>query len=127
MVCGAFGASVRLGMCASAAAASPVERSAVLRVAPASALAVAASALVAPASAPAAAAALPAVAPLRLLGAFAGNGRRFRHGSQASERFSAGVVHCRLRRPGETLALGGVSGRFGLRNRPEVASGVCLR
>ena len=39
-------------------------------------------------------------------------------------RFSAGVVRCRLRRPGETSALGGVSGRFGLRNRPEVASGV---
>ena len=39
-------------------------------------------------------------------------------------RFSAGVVRCRLIRPGETPALGGVSGRFGLRNRPEVASGV---
>lgn len=41
-----------------------------------------------------------------------------------SVRFSAGVVRCRLSRPGETPALGGVSGRFGLRNRPEVASGV---
>ena len=35
-----------------------------------------------------------------------------------------GVVRRRLHRPGETPALGGVSGRFGLRNRPEVASGV---
>ena len=31
-----------------------------------------------------------------------------------------GVVRRRLRRPGETPALGGVSGRFDLRNRPEV-------
>ena len=38
-----------------------------------------------------------------------------------------GVVRCRLRRPGETPVPAGVSGRFGLRNRPEVASGVCLR
>lgn len=35
-----------------------------------------------------------------------------------------GVVRCRLRRPGETPAPRGVSGRFGLRNRPKVASGV---
>ena len=35
-----------------------------------------------------------------------------------------GVCRRRLHRPGETPALGGVSGRFGLRNRPEVASGV---
>lgn len=41
-----------------------------------------------------------------------------------SVRFSAGVVRCRLRRPGEMPAPRGVSGRFGLRNRPEVASGV---
>lgn len=38
-------------------------------------------------------------------------------------RFSAAVVRCRLRRPGETPAYCGVSGRFGLRNRPEVANG----
>ena len=47
--------------------------------------------------------------------------------SRTSVRFSAGVVRCRLRRPGETPALGGVSSRFGLRNRPEVASGARLR
>ena len=41
--------------------------------------------------------------------------------------FRRGVVCCRLRRPGETPALGGVSGRFGLRNRPEAVSGVRLR
>ena len=45
----------------------------------------------------------------------------------ASVRFPAGVVRCRLCRPGEMPARCGVSGRFGLRNRPEVASGVCLR
>ena len=78
----------------------------------------------APASALAVTAALPAVAPPRLLGGFAGNGRRFRHESLASVRFSAGVVRCRLSRPGEMPAPRGVSGRFGLRNRPEVASGV---
>ena len=32
-----------------------------------------------------------------------------------------------LRRPGETSAPRGVSGRFGLRNRPEVANGACER
>lgn len=67
---------------------------------------------VAPALALAVAAALPAVAP---------------RGFWTSVRFSARVVRCRLRRPGETPALGGVSGRFGLRNRPKVASGVRLR
>lgn len=36
-------------------------------------------------------AALLAVASLRLLGGFAGNGRRFRHGSWTSMRFSAGL------------------------------------
>lgn len=82
---------------------------------------------VAPALELTAVAALPAVAPPRLLGGFAGNGRRFRHESWTSVRFSARVVRCRLRRPGETSALGGVSGRFGLRNRPKVASGVRLR
>ena len=71
-------------------------------------------------------AAFPAGAPLRLLGGFAGNGRRFRHGSWTSGRFPAGVVRRRLRRPGETPALGGVPSRFGLRNRPEVASGACV-
>ena len=81
----------------------------------------------APASALTAAEASPVVVPPRVLDGFAGNGRRFRHGSLASVRFSAGVVHCRLRRPGEMSACCGVSGRFGLRNRPEVASGVCLR
>lgn len=40
--------------------------------------------------------------------------------SWTSVRFSAGVVRCRLRRPGETPAPRGVSSRFGLRNRPEV-------
>ena len=40
--------------------------------------------------------------------------------SWTSVRFSAGVVRCRLRRPGETPAPGGVSSRFGLQNRPEV-------
>ena len=35
-----------------------------------------------------------------------------------------GAVRCRLRRPGETPACCGGSGRFGLRNRPEVASGA---
>lgn len=44
-----------------------------------------------------------------------------------SVRFSTGVVRCRLRRLGETPAHCGVSGRFGLRNRPEVASGARLR
>ena len=44
--------------------------------------------------------------------------------SWTSVRFSAGDVRCRLRRPGEMPAPRGVSGRFGLRNRPEVASGV---
>lgn len=48
-------------------------------------------------------------------------------GFWTSGRFPAGVVRCRLRRPGETLALRGVSGRFDLRNRPEVANGVRLR
>lgn len=67
---------------------------------------------VAPALALAVAAALPAVAP---------------RGFWTSVRFSARVVRCRLRRPGETPALGGVSGRFGLRNRLKVASGVRLR
>ena len=41
-----------------------------------------------------------------------------------SVRFSAGVVRCRLSRPGGMPTPRGVSGRFGLRNRPEVASGV---
>ena len=40
--------------------------------------------------------------------------------SWTSVRFSAGVVRCWLCRPGETPMLGGVSGRFALRNRPEV-------
>ena len=40
--------------------------------------------------------------------------------SWTSVRFSAGVVRCQLRRPGETPAPRGVSGQFGLRNRPEV-------
>lgn len=40
-----------------------------------------------------------------------------------SVRFSAGVVRRRLRRPGKTPAPRGVSGRFGLRNRPEVRAG----
>ena len=71
-------------------------------------------------------AASPSGAPSRVLDGFAGNGRRFRHESLASVRFSAGVVRCRLLRPGETPALNGVSGRFGLRNRPEVASGARL-
>lgn len=44
--------------------------------------------------------------------------------SWTSVRFSAGVVRRRLSRPGETPACCGVSGRFGLRNRPEVAGGV---
>ena len=60
---------------------------------------------VASASAFTVAAASPAGAPPRVLGGFAGNGRRFRHGSWTSVRFSAGVVRCRLRRPGETPAL----------------------
>lgn len=63
------------------------------------------------------------VCALRLLDGFAGNGRRFRHGSLASGRFSVGVVRCWDCRPGETSALCGVSGRFRLRNRPEVANG----
>lgn len=46
---------------------------------------------VAPASALTAAAASPAVAPPRVLGGFAGNGRRFCRGSRASVRFSAGL------------------------------------
>ena len=58
--------------------------------------------------------------PPRVLGGFAGIERRFRHGFRTSVRFSVGVVRCRLRRPGETSACCGVSGRFGLRNRPEV-------
>ena len=58
--------------------------------------------------------------PPRVLDGFVGNGRRFRHGPWTSVRFSAAVVRCRLRRPGETPAYCGVSGRFGLRNRPEV-------
>ena len=74
----------------------------------------------APASALTAAEALPVVAPLRILGGFAGKGRRFRHGSWTSGRFPAGAVRCQLLRPGETPTLGGVSGRFALRNRPEV-------
>lgn len=57
-----------------------------------------------------AAAALPAVALPRVLDGFAGNGRRFRHGSWTSGRFPAGVVCCRLRRLGETPASCGVSG-----------------
>ena len=81
----------------------------------------------APASALTAAEASPVVAPLRLLDGFVGNGGRFRHGSWTSVRFPVGVVRCRLRRPGETLACCGVSGRFALRNRPVVASGVRLR
>ena len=40
--------------------------------------------------------------------------------SWTSVRFSAGVVRCRLRRPGEMPAPRGVSSRFGLQNRPEV-------
>ena len=67
MVCGASGASIRLAICSSAAAASPAG-------VPRDALGCArAGATVA--------AALPAVAPLRLLGGFAGSGRRFRHES----------------------------------------------
>ena len=81
---------------------------------------------VAPASALAAAAASPAGAPPRVLDGFAGNGRRFCRGSWASVRFSAEVVRCRLLRLREMSALYGVSGRLGLRNRPEVASGDCL-
>lgn len=65
--------------------------------------------------------------PPRVLDGFAGNGRRFRHGSWTSGRFLAGAVRCQLLRLEETPTLGGVSGRFALRNRPEVASGVCLR
>lgn len=80
----------------------------------------------APASTLTAAKASPVVAPVRLLGGFAGNGRRFRHGSWTSVRFLAGVVRCQLLRPGETPTLGDVSGRFALRNRPEVASGIRL-
>ena len=82
---------------------------------------------VALASALAAAAALPAGTPPRVLGGSAGSGCRFRHGSWTSVRFSAGDVRRWLCRPGETPTLGGVSGRFGLRNRPEVASGVRVR
>ena len=67
-------------------------------------------ALVAPALALAAAAASLAGAPPAGSGGFAGNGRRFRHGSWTSVRFSAGVVRRRLSRLGETLTLGGVSG-----------------
>lgn len=63
----------------------------------------------------------------RVLDGFAGNGRRFRHGSWTSVRFSARFVRCRLCRTGETPTLGGVSGRSCLRNRSEVASGVRLR
>ena len=74
-----------------------------------------------PASARRIPAAFPAGAPLRLLGGFAGNGRRFRHGPWASGWLSAGVVRCRARRPGEIPAYGGVSGWFGLRNRPKFA------
>lgn len=43
MVCGASGASIRLAICASSAAASPAGSPAMLRVAPASALAAAAA------------------------------------------------------------------------------------
>lgn len=60
----------------------------------------------------------------RVLGGFAGNGHRFCHGSWTSGRFPAGFVRCWLRRPGKTPACCGASGRFGLRNRPEVAGGV---
>ena len=60
-------------------------------------------------------------------GGFAGNGRRLRHRSWTSGRFSAGVVRCRLRRLGETPACCGVWGWFGLRDCPEVANGVRLR
>ena len=67
MVCGASGASIRLAICSSAAAASPAG---VLRDASGCARTDATVA-----------AALPAVAPPRLLGGFAGSGRRFRHGS----------------------------------------------
>ena len=74
----------------------------------------------APASALTAAEASPVVAPPRVLGCFAGKGSRFRHGSWTSVRFLAGVVRCQFLRPGETPTLGGVSGRFALRNRPEV-------
>lgn len=63
--------------------------------------------------------------PLRVLDGFVGNRRRFRHGSWTSVRFPAGVARCRLHRTGETPMLRGVSGRFALRNRPEVAGGVC--
>ena len=62
--------------CASAAAASPADAPAMLRAAPALALT--------------AAAALPAVAPLRILGGFAGNGHRFCHELWTSAQFSAG-------------------------------------
>lgn len=65
-----------MATCASAAAASPADAPAMLRVAPALALT--------------AAAALPAVAPLRILGGFAGNGRRFCHELWTSAQFSAG-------------------------------------
>ena len=75
-----------------------------------------------PASARRIPAAFPAGTPLRLLGGFAGNGLRFRHGPWASGWLSAGVVRRRARRPGEIPAYGGVSGWFGLRNRPEVCS-----
>lgn len=75
-VCGASGARIRLATCASAAAASPADAPAMLRVAPALVLT--------------AAAALPAVAPLRILGGFAGNGRRFCHELWTSVQFSAG-------------------------------------
>lgn len=67
-----------------------------------------------PASARRIPAAFPAGTPLRLLGGFAGNGRRFRHGPWASGWLSAGVVRRRARRPGEIPAYGGVSGWFGL-------------
>ena len=102
--------------------------SAVLRVAPASALTVAETS--------------PAGAPLRcrefrprgayscrgLACGFWGVSRKWAPISPrfwTSVRFSTGVVRYRLRRPEETSAPGGVSGRFGLRNRPEVANGAC--
>lgn len=47
----------------------------------------------------------PRARPPRLLDGFAGNGRRFRRGSWASVRFSAGAVRRRLLRLGETQAL----------------------
>lgn len=53
-----------------------------------------------------------------------GGFRRFprRRAPATSGRLSAGVVRRRARRPGEMPAYGGVSGWFGLRNRPEGCS-----